>query len=106
MIISNRKNLVYPNLYLHGQVLTRVSTHKHLGMTLSDDMKWGAHIDTILQRAFNRLNGIRRLRTVAAWSPGGLLETPPRWHVTICLEEPLDYITPNTQWLNKFSEKL
>ncbi len=64
MIISNRKNPVYPNLYLHGQILTRVSTHKHLGMTFSDDMKWGAHIDSILQKAFNRLNGIRRLKTV------------------------------------------
>ena len=64
MIISNRKNINYPNLYLHGQVLTRVRTHKHLGMTFSDDMKWGAHIDVILKKAFSRLNGIRRLRNV------------------------------------------
>ncbi len=64
MVISNRKNTVYPNLYLHGQVLTKVKTHKHLGMTFSDDMKWGAHIDVILKKAFGRLNGIRRLRNV------------------------------------------
>ena len=95
MVISNRKNQIYPNLYLHGQVLTkvkvykhlgmtfsewaeqwrvtfnaaktvlnRVTTHKHLGMTFSDDMKWGAHIDAILKKAFNRLNGIRRLKQV------------------------------------------
>ena len=64
MIISNRKNVNYPSLYLHGQVLNRVTTHKHLGMTFSDDMKWGAHIDIILKKAFNRLNGIRRLKQV------------------------------------------
>ncbi len=64
MIISNRKNVNYPQLFLHGQVLTRVTTHKHLGMTFSDDMKWGAHIDVILKKAFNRLNGIRRLKQV------------------------------------------
>ncbi len=64
MVISNRKNPVYPNLYLHGQTLTKVKTHKHLGMTFSDDMKWGAHIDVILKKAFGRLNGIRRLRSV------------------------------------------
>ncbi len=33
-------------------------------MTFSNDMKWGAHIDTILNKAFNRLNGIRRLKQV------------------------------------------
>ncbi len=45
-------------------MLTRVFDHKHLGMIFSHDMKWGAHIDSILQKAFSRLNGIRRLRMV------------------------------------------
>ena len=64
MIITNRKNVNYPDLYLHGQVLTKVTTHKHLGMIFSSDMKWGSHIDAILKKAFNRLNGIRRLKSV------------------------------------------
>ena len=64
MIISNRKNVNYPNLYLHGQQLTRVTTHKHLGITFSHDMKWSEHIDSIIQKAFSRLNGIRRLKQV------------------------------------------
>ena len=62
--MSNRRNVVYPDLYLNGQVLNRVYNHKHLGMIFSHDMKWGAHIDSILQKAFSRLNGIRRLRLV------------------------------------------
>ncbi len=51
MIITNRKNVHYPNLYLHGQVLTKVTTHKHLGMTFSSDIKWGNHIDVVLKKA-------------------------------------------------------
>ncbi len=42
MIISDKKNPVaYLDLYLNGQVLTRVTSHKHLGKTLTKkyDMK-------------------------------------------------------------------
>ena len=53
---------MYPNLYLNGVQVTRVFDHKHLGMVFSHDMKWGAHIDSVLHKAFNRLNGIRRIR--------------------------------------------
>ncbi len=66
MIISNRKNVVYPSLYLHGQVLKRVETHKHLGITFSSNMKWTAHIENILSKAFARLNGIRRIGQVVS----------------------------------------
>ncbi len=62
MIVSNRRNVVYPDLFLNGQLLTRVYDHKHLGMVFSHDMKWGAHIDSKLHKAFTRLNGIRRIR--------------------------------------------
>ncbi len=68
MIISNRKNVVYPGLYLHGQLLNRVETHKHLGITFSSDMKWTAHIESVLSKAFSRLNGIRRIGQVVSRS--------------------------------------
>ncbi len=64
MIVTNRVNVVYPNLYLHGRQLTRVHEHKHLGMVLHSSMKWGAHIDTVLNKAFSRLNSIRRISRV------------------------------------------
>ena len=38
---------------------------------------------TLLLRVFN--TGSLAPCLVTAWSPGGLLETPPRWHVTIFL---------------------
>ncbi len=64
MIVSNRRNVVYPSLELSGVQLTRVYDHKHLGMVFSHDMKWGAHIDSVLQKAFSRLNGIRRIKSI------------------------------------------
>ena len=42
--------------------LTRVTSHKHLGITLSQDMRWNAHIDQITKKAGKPLNGIRRIR--------------------------------------------
>ncbi len=56
--------MVYPDLYLHGQLLNRVETHKHLGITFSSDMKCTAHIESVLSKAFSRLNGIRRIGQV------------------------------------------
>ena len=64
MIVSNRRGVDYPDLFLNGQTLTRVYDHKHLGITFSYDMKWGPHIDSVLQKAFARLNGIRRIRMI------------------------------------------
>ncbi len=63
MIMSNKKNpTVYPDLTLNGQVITRVTSHKHLGITLTKDMSWNLHIDAIIKKAASRLSGIRRIR--------------------------------------------
>ena len=63
MIVSNKKvPTVYPHLYLNGHVLTKVGSHKHLGMTLTKDMSWNLHIDVIIKKAASRLSGIRRIR--------------------------------------------
>ncbi len=62
MIVSNKKQLPnYPDLYLHGQVLRRVSEHKHLGIILSNNMKWDSYVDSITSKAATRLNGIKRI---------------------------------------------
>ncbi len=65
MIVSNKRNnvhVVYPNLYLNGQILTKVTSHKHLGITFAKDMSWNLHIDAIIKKAASRLSGIRRIR--------------------------------------------
>ncbi len=63
MIVSNKSvSPVYPDLYLNRVKLKKVSSHKHLGVTLTSDMKWGVHIDAAISKANKRLNGIRRIR--------------------------------------------
>ncbi len=63
MIVSDKGNpVLYPNLFLNGQVLSKVASHKHLGITLTKNMTWNLHIDSILKKAASRLNGIRRIR--------------------------------------------
>ncbi len=63
MIISNKRTPPdYPPLYLNGQVLTKVTSHKHLGITISSDMSWNLHVDSIIKKAASRLSGISRIR--------------------------------------------
>ena len=63
MIVSNKNpGSNYPDLYLDGIKLQRVNSHKHLGVTLTHNMKWGVHIDAAISKANKRLNGIRRIR--------------------------------------------
>ncbi len=64
MIVSNKPvgSINYPDLYLDGVKLTKVNSHKHLGVTLTHNMKWGIHLDAAICKANKRLNGIRRIR--------------------------------------------
>ncbi len=63
MIITNKtQDQNYPDLYLDGTKLTKVISHKHLGVTLTHNMKWGIHIDAAISKANIRLHGIRRIR--------------------------------------------
>ena len=62
MIVTNKPaDVVYPDLYLDGVKLKKVNSHKHLGVTLTNNMKWGVHIDSAISKANKRLNGIRRI---------------------------------------------
>ncbi len=40
----------------------KVHSHKHLGVTLTSNMKWGVHIEASINKANKNLNGIRRIR--------------------------------------------
>ena len=49
----------FPNTVLDGVNVKFVKDHKHLGITLSDNMKWNKHIESILTSA-SRIIGIMR----------------------------------------------
>ena len=45
LTISTKNNkLSYPNLEMDGTILSEVPHHKHLGLTLSDNMSWTPHM--------------------------------------------------------------
>ena len=61
MVISNKSKVPrYPDLFLHGEKLTKVTSHKHLGVTLTSNMTWNLHIDAALKKAASRLSNIRK----------------------------------------------
>ena len=46
----SRTNQITPILYFCGQPVTRTDTHKHLGLTISNDLRFHAHINTIVRK--------------------------------------------------------
>ena len=50
-IISNRKNVIYPNLIFDGVVIKRSIEHVHLGLTITSNLSWQRHIDKAILKA-------------------------------------------------------
>ena len=50
-----------PSLSIDNHHLDIVTSHKVLGLTLQNDLKWGSHIDVIVRKASKRLHIIRVL---------------------------------------------
>ena len=53
---------VHPPLYMNDQQLIEVETHKHLGVYFSTDCTWHKHIDYIKEKAWGRINVMRKLK--------------------------------------------
>ena len=47
---------------MENQVISEVESHKHLGVFLSNDCSWHKHIDYIKEKAWGRINVMRRLK--------------------------------------------
>ena len=64
MVISSKRIKPYhPPLQMNDQDLHVVNSHKHLGVIISDNGQWNAHIDYIVKKTYNRLNIMRKSRT-------------------------------------------
>ncbi|XP_072041276.1 uncharacterized protein [Amphiura filiformis] len=66
-ILINVKSCVLPTsdlpftpLTLHGQHLALTTNSKYLGVTISSDLSWNAHINTITKKANQTLGFLRR----------------------------------------------
>ena len=63
MVISRKRTKVdHPPLMLGGQQIIRVPHHKHLGLTLAQDLTWGVHLNEVRDKANNRLGILRSLK--------------------------------------------
>jgi hypothetical protein len=63
MIISRKiEPQFHPPLYFNNVPIKNVTTHKHLGLTFSNDGSWTTHINEIITKASSRLNIIRKLK--------------------------------------------
>ena len=47
--------------------INEVSAHKHLGIFFSNDCSWHSHIDYIKEKAWKRINIMRKLKFVLDW---------------------------------------
>ncbi len=62
MKISFGKDIDIPLLEMNGTQIERVHHSKLLGVIISDDLKWGAHILYINSSAGKRINYLRELK--------------------------------------------
>ena len=53
---------VHPPIFMSNQEITEVNFHKHLGIFFSNDCTWHKHIDYIKEKAWKRVNVMRRLK--------------------------------------------
>ena len=64
MLISRKREITAEPLLLWDQQLPVVSTHKHLGLTISKDLTWNVHINSIVTKSLTRVNLLKRLKYI------------------------------------------
>jgi hypothetical protein len=62
MVITNKGPRDYPDLALDDQIIEKVTSHKHLGVTLSNDLGWKSHVYNIAKKAYNCIGILRPLK--------------------------------------------
>ena len=61
MIFSNRSIPENLDFSFNGKSVPITTSHKHLGVTFSNDAKWNTHVDNIQSSVSKYLNILRRL---------------------------------------------
>ena len=63
MLFSRKLNRPHhPPIFMQNHQITEVDSHKHLGLYLSNDCTWHKHINYITEKAWTRINIMRRLK--------------------------------------------
>ena len=51
-------------LYMDNNDISTVLEHKHLGLVILDNGSWKKHIDTIAEKAYKRINILRKFKFI------------------------------------------
>ena len=63
LLVSRKLNKPHhPTLFMQNHQITEVDCHKHLGIFLSSDCTWHQHINYITEKAWFRINIMRKLK--------------------------------------------
>ncbi|KAI8491500.1 hypothetical protein Bbelb_307000 [Branchiostoma belcheri] len=62
---SSRNPITFP-YSLHDHVLTKVSTTKYLGVSISSNLTWGRHVDLVTAKANRTLGMLRRCLRISS----------------------------------------
>lgn len=63
MIISRKTNTTqHPPVYMDNVAISEVTKHKHLGLYFTKDLKWGTHIEYIVNKAYTRIHVMKKLK--------------------------------------------
>ena len=62
LLITTKIYSSIPSLVFDGKIVTEVNSHKHLGIIITTDLTWTAHIDAICSKALKRLDILRSLK--------------------------------------------
>ena len=101
--ITTKKKPILHNYTLHGHTLSSVPQIKYLGVHISHDLKWNAHINSISSKANQTLGFLKRNLRINSSTikemPINLLSTPN-------LNTVIQYGTQKTQKIPKKGTKL
>ena len=65
LLISRKQNKRnHPPVFMNNTQIQEVDSHKHLGITLSNDCTWHSHIQDITKKAWTRINILRSLKFI------------------------------------------
>ena len=56
----------HPPVYMDNVIIKEVETHKHLGLTISEDGNWNEHVKNIMTKVSSRLSVFRRVKKVSS----------------------------------------
>ena len=62
MVITTKTPRPHPDLKFGTEIIKRVTSHKHLGVILTNNLTWKEHVDSVVSRATKRLGILKSLK--------------------------------------------